>query len=77
MSKQFAACADCGMILDPNEYHPYAACLMFKSCKSSEVVMKNLHAVQLNGVRIAASHVEQMGDRIEPSEIAKRLRAIE
>lgn len=28
------------------EYHPYAACLMFKACRSSKTVRENLDAVQ-------------------------------
>lgn len=38
-------CGDCGMPGTPNDYHPYAACLMFKACHSSEVVRANLQAV--------------------------------
>jgi len=39
-------CGDCGMPCAPNEYHPYAACLMFKACRNSEVVRANLDAVR-------------------------------
>jgi hypothetical protein len=38
-------CNECGMPVKPNEYHPYAACLMFKACHSSSVVQANLDAV--------------------------------
>lgn len=39
-------CSDCGMPCAPNEYHPYAACLMFKACHNSETVKANLQAIQ-------------------------------
>lgn len=38
-------CAECGMPCDPAEYHPFAACLMFKACHDSSVVRANLDAV--------------------------------
>ena len=31
-------------------YHPYAACLMFKACHSSDVVQANLDAVVAHGM---------------------------
>jgi len=40
-----SACAECGMEVSPVEYHPYAACLMFKGCKDGHVVRENLKAV--------------------------------
>lgn len=39
------ACGDCGMPCKPGEYHPYAACLMFKACHNSDTVRANLEAV--------------------------------
>lgn len=36
------ACRECGMPCEPNEYHPYAACLMFRGCLDSSVVRGNL-----------------------------------
>lgn len=43
------ACAGCGMVLDhPREFHPYAACLMFKGAgNNGGVVRDNLNAVIL------------------------------
>lgn len=35
-------CGDCGMPCTPAEYHPYAACLMFKACHNSATVRANL-----------------------------------
>lgn len=39
-------CCFCGMPCASNEYHPYAACLMFKACHNSETVRANLEAVR-------------------------------
>lgn len=39
-----SACTECGMPCAPAEYHPYAACLMFKGCHNSETVRSNLSA---------------------------------
>lgn len=39
------SCVECGMLCDPLEYHPYAACLMFKACGDSKVVHENLSAI--------------------------------
>lgn len=39
-------CTECGMPCDPGEYHPFAACLMFKACHSSDTVRANLEAVR-------------------------------
>lgn len=45
-------CMECGMSTEANEYHPYAACLMFKGCHDGEVVRANLDAVVAHGVWI-------------------------
>lgn len=39
-------CMECKMPVGFNEYHPYAACLMFKQCDDADVVRKNLAAVR-------------------------------
>lgn len=47
-------CSECGMILhSTDEYHPYAACLMFKQCQDSVIVRANLEAVKQAGYRAA------------------------
>lgn len=38
-------CAECGMPCTAGEYHPYAACLMFKACHNSATVRENLRFV--------------------------------
>lgn len=40
------------MTVRSDEYHPYAACLMFKACHDSEVVRANLDSVVAHGVQI-------------------------
>ena len=42
----WSVCAECGMGCNAGEYHPYAACLMFKQCRNSETVRANLQAVR-------------------------------
>lgn len=42
-------CAECGMPCTANEYHPYAACLMFKQCRNSGTVRENLTYVIEHG----------------------------
>ena len=40
----WTVCIECGMMCEAVEYHPYAACLMFKQCLNSETVRANLQA---------------------------------
>lgn len=42
-------CHDCGMPCSYGDYHPYAACLMFKDSHSSEIVRENLQAILEEG----------------------------
>lgn len=44
-SEQPDFCCDCGMSVSNGEYHPYAACLMFKQCHDAPTVRGNLNAV--------------------------------
>lgn len=46
MTEPTRPCGTCGMPSTPGEYHPYAACLMFKACHNSETVRANLEAVR-------------------------------
>ena len=65
MKQQIPACAECGMIVDANEYHPYAACLMFKSCKDSDVVRSNLESMTfLTNVK-QKTFIDNLKDRQE------------
>ncbi|MDQ0571524.1 hypothetical protein QFZ42_003358 [Variovorax paradoxus] len=40
--KSSVVCQECGMRCGPNEFHPFAACLMFKGCHDSDKVRANL-----------------------------------
>ena len=61
-----SVCAECGMGCNAGEYHPYAACLMFKQCRNSETVRANLQDVRddsyqqgrVEGLREAAGMVD-------------------
>lgn len=46
-------CAECGMPCRAGEYHPFAACLMFKACHNSETVRANLAPLQAENERLA------------------------
>lgn len=46
MNPNLSACAECGMAVSPGEYHPFAACLMFKGCHDGDQVRANLAAVR-------------------------------
>ena len=56
-------CQECGMPVMLGEYHPFAACLMFKGCKNGETVRENLKYVtqswfdmgRREGERVAAN----------------------
>ena len=38
-----SSCGSCGMHIEhPREFHPYAACLMFKACRNGNTVDANL-----------------------------------
>lgn len=52
-------CACCGMLCSPLEFHPYAACLMFKACKNGETVRANLAFVVEYGKNQAQHRQEQ------------------
>ena len=44
---------ECGMNVRNTEYHPYAACLMFKSCRSEKTVRENLGYVREDTPRLS------------------------
>ena len=52
-------CSGCGMLVEetPN-YHPYAACLMFKACRNGNTVEVNLKAVVEYGMKAQARGVD-------------------
>lgn len=54
-------CAECGMHVKTGEYHPYAACLMFKACNNSETVRANIDAVMLYG----SEYIDRPADSVD------------
>lgn len=46
-------CQECGMDTAVNEYHPYAACLIFKGCHDAEVTRANMDLLIDKGYRMA------------------------
>lgn len=49
MTNEMTPCGCCGMPCTAEEYHPYAACLMYKACRNSIEVTANLKAVLAHG----------------------------
>lgn len=39
-------CGECGMLVGWGDFHPFAACLMFRGCGDADTVRVNLHALQ-------------------------------
>jgi len=60
-------CGECGMPCRAGEYHPFAACLMFKACHNSETVRANLAPLQAENERLRAE-VEEMQRRLDREE---------
>ncbi len=51
-SANLTQCARCGMLTaGVKEFHPYAACLMFKACGNGKTVRANLLPVITYGMR--------------------------
>jgi hypothetical protein len=59
-------CKECGMLVEPGEYHPYAACLMFKACGDASVVRANLVAVLAEGYERAGEIHAAISDDTKP-----------
>ena len=76
MSEQLTTCAECGMSVETNEYHPYAACLMFKACRDSSIVRENLNAVGNTAIGFCALILDNADKNEHPSDLADALRAI-
>jgi hypothetical protein len=70
-SEAMQPCDFCGMPCKADEYHPYAACLMFKACHNSEVVRANLEAVRGTPPPAVAREdealIQQLQDALEES----------
>lgn len=57
--KNATPCTQCGMRVHPDEYHPYAACLLFKACHDAETVYANLDAVLIHGAQRYMQYVKE------------------
>ena len=60
LSDKHTECAQCGMVCAPNEYHPYAACLMFMACKDGTYVRANLAEVRKQDEALIRKLVEAL-----------------
>lgn len=47
--EEMTKCQECGMPVKDGEFHPYAACLMYKACHSPEDVRGNIAALYQHG----------------------------
>jgi len=56
-------CGECGMPCRPGEYHPYAACLMFKACRNSDTVRGNLQDAQDHATAARDAEIESLTRR--------------
>lgn len=45
MNDDLWTCQDCGMACATREFHPFAACLMYRECGDARTVRTNLAAV--------------------------------
>jgi hypothetical protein len=50
---EFTKCQECGMLVLPNEYHPYTACELYKRTRQAEKVQAMIHQVALFGYEAA------------------------
>src|SRR3972149_8799182 len=57
--EEATCCKECNMWVKPNEFHPFAACLMFKHCRNSDMVRANLAFVQNKGFEEGQARAEQ------------------
>ena len=53
-------CGECGMPCLPGEYHPYAACLLFRACRNSDTVRGNLQDAQDHFTAAQAAEIEAL-----------------
>lgn len=59
MKYPLPACAECGMIVTLGEYHPYAACLMYKGCKDEKTVRENLKSITTQWMQLGERNSTQ------------------
>lgn len=49
---EMVPCGECEMLVKPAEYHPYAACVMYRQLGQVDKVTSNLHAVVDYGIEL-------------------------
>lgn len=76
LGAQLQPCAECGMPNQAGEYHPYAACLMFKACRDAGVVRANLDAVIAHGYQLASEARVPYAQSAASNERVEELRAL-
>lgn len=66
-------CQDCGMVCEPTEFHPFAACLMFKACHNGGLVRDSLQFLAEEAVKqereACAKIVEELLAALYESEV--------
>lgn len=67
-TQALVACGECGMPCRASEYHPMAACLMFKACHNSDQVRANLGAIVADANAFAAALRSPVTQEGEPSD---------
>lgn len=70
MTEAMQPCCFCGMPCAANEYHPYAACLMFKACQNAETVRANLDDVR----RAVPAHAQVGAVPLTDEQLAEMMR---
>lgn len=64
VEREMTPCAECGMPCRAGEYHPYSACLMFKSCHNGDTVRASLQDVLDHAARRTTPDREAIIDSI-------------
>jgi len=62
ISRGMSCCGECGMSVEACEYHPFAACLMFKQCQNSKTVRDSLKSVAACGANNTISAIKELID---------------
>jgi len=64
-------CAECGMIVDVNEYHPYPACVMFRQVADGDKVRAYLDQIIEYGKGESAKELATVTRALERSQTAE------
>jgi len=72
----YPACADCGMILQLNEFHPDAACTIYRATKSTSLVRKTVSSIYNESLELCAQTCEMLREEDSLEDIANTFRAL-